>query len=71
MTTKGLETPAAVESLTVASSIVLSDEDSESIKVEGDHTREVVGGNLDDADFSGGSLWRNQEGWIGGLRKTS
>ena len=35
--------PAALESLTAASSIELSDEDSESIKAEADHAREIVG----------------------------
>jgi hypothetical protein len=35
--------PAALESLTAASSIELSDEDIESIKAEADHAREVVG----------------------------
>ena len=36
--------PAALESLTAASSIELSDEDRESIKAEADHAREIVGG---------------------------
>ena len=36
--------PAALESLTGASSIELSDEDRESIKAEADHAREIVGG---------------------------
>lgn len=35
--------PAALESLTAASSIDLSDEDSESIRAEAEHAREVVG----------------------------
>ncbi len=36
------EAPAAIESLTAASSIELSDEDSESIKAEVEHAREIV-----------------------------
>jgi tetratricopeptide (TPR) repeat protein len=35
--------PAALESLTAASSIDLSDEDAESIKTEADHARDIVG----------------------------
>ena len=35
--------PAALESLTAASSIELSDEDRESIKAEAEHAREIVG----------------------------
>ena len=46
--------PAALESLTAASSIELSDEDSESIEAEAEHAREIVGGSLDDVDDSDG-----------------
>ena len=42
--------PAALASLTAASSIDLSDEDRESIKAEAEHAREIVGGSHDDVD---------------------